>query len=190
MKQLITFLITPLMVIILFSCQDLQAQESNPALKFSLGGTIGYTPMLKHGVKTQSGMVYSVFGELEYHKVIGRVQYTYLPLSSGSENRSSGGGAVLGTLGYTFPISERIYLPVMIGGGATYINYTVSIFGSQGDTFTDVAIQAGGILAPYYKVNDHVSVTGGVRFFKSVYEFDRSRAIDLADISVGIRLTL
>lgn len=126
-----------------------------------------------------------VFGELEYGKAIGRLQFTKPMLNTFKEdNNLDTGEAYHGSLGYRLDLSEDISVALMVGGGATVIHYNTGF-----DDFTNVSPQAGVHIAPFYRITEALSVQGNLRYYKGFEAGDRGRASDLMDISVGVRFT-
>lgn len=163
--------------------------QNQPTFRLSLAASAGYAPVVTLGTRENSGVVLSCYGELEYGKVIGRLQYTSPLLSTFSEDNLNNGAAYHGALGYRFDLSDQFFIGMLLGGGATVTSYSNGINGSGGDRFTNVSPQAGVILAPTYQLNDLLSLQGGLRYYKGFKAGDRGRASDLMAISVGLRIS-
>lgn len=181
------------MAFLLFLCTlfttNLSAQEKMP-LRFSGAASVGYAPQITMGNDNNSGIVVGIYGEMEYGKLIGRLQFTKPLLSTFKEDSYlDRGEAYHGSLGYRLDVNEQFSVALMASGGATVIHYTVSIFGSRGDQFTNVSPQVGINIAPTYQISDLLSVQGNVRYYKGFEAGDRGRASDLMDVSVGVRVS-
>jgi hypothetical protein len=191
-----TFPLTPatfclsLFFIISFVTTDLMAQA--PAgLRLSLAATVGYAPVVTHGNRDNAGSVLGIYGELEYGKVIGRLQYTRPLLSTFKKDENLNSGVSYhGALGYRFDLSQQVFVGLLASGGATVIQYNNGFNGSSGDTFTNVSPQVGIIVAPAYQITDHFSIQLNLRYYKGFEAGDRGEASDLADVSVGLRFSL
>lgn len=184
-----TFRLVLILFVFVASLPNGKAQN-NPPLRLSIAASAGYAPMVTLGSRENSGIVLSLYGELEYGKAVGRLQYTApLVVTFAEDNNFNGGVAYHGALGYRFDFSERIFMSFLLGGGATVTSFSNGINGSGGDTFTNVSPQAGVILAPTYQINDLLSLQAGLRYYKGFEAGDRGRASDLADLSVGVRIS-
>lgn len=167
-----------------FLLVDLEAQD-NMNIRLSGAVAIGYAPSITFGDREDSGVVFGFYGELEYGKMLGRLQYTK-PLS-GTLND---GKAFHGGLGYRFDVADQLSVGLMLSGGATLVHYNNGINGSQGDTFTNVSPQVGVNLAPNYQITDAISIQAGLRYYKGFKAGDRGKVSDLIDFSVGLRYSI
>ena len=178
---------------LLFLCTfftiDLTAQERIP-IRFSGAASVGYAPQITMGNDNNSGVVVGVYGEMEYGKLIGRLQFTKPLLSTFNEDsKLDRGEAYHGSLGYRLDVNEQFSVALMASGGATVIHYNVSIFGGRGDQFTNVSPQAGINIAPTYRFTDALSIQGNLRYYKGFKAGDRGRASDLTDVSIALRFS-
>lgn len=181
--------LTLLLIFCSFLTIDLSAQEQVP-LRFSGAASIGYAPQITMGSNNNSGIVVGLYGEMEYGKAIGRLQFTKPLLGTFEEDSNlDRGEAYHGSLGYRLDINEQFSVALMASGGATVIHYTVSIFGSRGDQFTNISPQVGVIIAPTYRFTEALSIQGNLRYYKGFEAGDRGRASDLMDVSVGVRVS-
>ncbi|MGR3810025.1 hypothetical protein [Jiulongibacter sp. NS-SX5] len=155
--------------------------------KLSGAASVGYAPLLTYGGDRASGVVLGIYGELQVKQFIGRLQYSPALTETIADESFQSGNNFHGSLGYSFPINDKTQFPVMIGGGATTIWYD---YGKYSDTYWDASPQIGITLAPYYELTDHISVQLNMRYLKGFEASQRSRSIDIADISVAARLTL
>jgi len=185
------FIPKTLIVLALFLIQSssLQAQDKETDLSISLGASVGYAPALIYGKKESSGGLVSVFGELQYQNIMGRLQFTSALVASFNSSSLEQGSALHGSLGYNVTINDQLKLPLLLTGGATFITYRIGLNGSSGDSFSDVSPQVGVTVAPYYEITDLVSIQAAFRYLKGFSAGDRSQAIDLTDIALGIRLS-
>ena len=176
------------LALLIFLCAfllvDLEAQD-NMNIRLSGAAAIGYAPSIIFGTQENSGIVFAVYGELEYEKIIGRLQFT-----KPSSATINDGEAYHGSLGYRFDISEKFSVGLLASGGATVIHYNNGFNGSRGDDFTDVSPQVGVNLVPNYQITDAFSIQAGLRYYKGFKAGDRGRAIDLTDFSIGLRYSL
>jgi hypothetical protein len=154
-------------------------------LRLSGGIMAGYAPLVTHGNSEYSGVVVGVYGELEYGKVIGRLQYTKPLSGTFGENNLEDAVAYHGSLGYRLDISEKIFMGLLVSGGAMVIHYSTGF-----DSFTDVSPQVGVNIAPTYQVTPSLAIQAGLRYYKGFKAGDRGRASDLADISIALRYSL
>lgn len=173
------------LALFLIHSSSLQAQDKETDLSISLGASFGYSPALIYGKKESSGGLLSVFGELEYQNIMGRLQFTSALIASFNTNSLEEGSALHGSLGYNVTLTDQVKLPLLLTGGATFITYS----GLSGDSFSDVSPQVGVTVAPYYEITDLVSIQAAFRYLKGFSAGDRSQAIDLTDIALGIRLS-
>jgi hypothetical protein len=164
-------------------------QSDAPVFELSIGGAIGYAPVLTHGNTKNNGAIVGVFGDLQIYKMIGRIQYTSALASTVSNGSFDRGSALHGSIGVNVELTDRLQMPVMLAGGASFLTYTTSIFGGKGDTFQDVSPQIGIVITPYYLLTDNLALQGGLRYFKGFKGSDESEEINLMDISVGVRYT-
>ncbi|MEZ4991595.1 MAG: hypothetical protein R2824_14340 [Saprospiraceae bacterium] len=184
-----SFRVILLLLFCSFLMTDLNAQDKI-ALRLSLAANVGYAPLVTHGSKENSGIVAGFYGELEYGKIIGRLQYTTPLLTTFNEdNNLDGGTAYHGALGYRLDLSDQFFVGLLVSGGATVVQYNNGFNGSSGDTFTNVSPQVGVIIAPAYQISKLLSLQAGLRYYKGFEAGDRGQASDLADISVGIRVS-
>lgn len=177
------------LALFLIHSSSLQAQGKETDLSISLGASFGYAPALNYGQKQSSGSLISVFGELQYQNIMGRLQFTSALIASFNTNSLEKGSALHGSLGYNVTITEQLKLPLLLTGGATFITYRNGINGNSGDSFSDVSPQVGATVAPYYEITDLVSIQAAFRYLKGFSAGDRSRPIDLTDIALGVRLS-
>lgn len=160
-------------------------------LRASVAASAGYAPIVTQGSRENTGLVVGVYGELEYGKVMGRLQYTKPLLNTFNEDKNlDGGNAYHGSLGYRMDFTDQLFMGLLVSGGATVVQYNNGFNGSSGDTFTNVSPQLGVIVAPTYQITDHFSVQGGLRYYKGFKAGDRGQASDLADISIALRFSL
>jgi len=107
---------------------------------------LGYAANMSYGASDDTGTLANIFADLQYKRVIGRVQYTGLLAGSfASENVESGFG-VHGSVGYNIPITEQFFLPVMLSGGVAVLTYNNGFSGTingGGNNFTDANPQFG-----------------------------------------------
>jgi hypothetical protein len=79
----------------------------------------------------------------------------------------------------------------MVTAGGSFITYKNGFNGSTGGAvFTDGSPQLGVTISPYYLINEHVALMGTFRYLKGFVATDRSKAIELTKLSLGIRFTL
>jgi hypothetical protein len=167
---------------------NLQAQSGD--LSLSGGISAGYAPTLTYGNEESSGLLTSLFGDLQYNKLIGRLQASIvLPGSVGIDNFESGYG-FFGSLGYNPSLTDKLHLPLMVTGGAAFVSYNNSFGGSPGSTFTDVSPQVGFVVSPYYQLSSLLSLQAAFRWMKGFAAGVESDPINVALASLGIRLTL
>ncbi len=172
-----------------FLTMNLSAQDQIP-IHFSGAASIGYAPRITMGNDNNASIVVGVYGEMEYGKLIGRLQFTKPLLSSFKDDSNfDRGEAYHGSLGYRLDINDQFSVALMASGGATVIHYSVRIFGSSGDQFTNVSPQAGVIIAPTYQFTDALSFQGNLRYYKGFEAGDRGKASDLMDVSAGVRVS-
>lgn len=180
-------------LIILFGTtylSEVQAQDNTP-LRLSLAVSLGFTPEATLGGDENAGMLIGAHGELEYGSLIGRLQITRPLLSTFSpDDNLDGGTAYHGSLGYRADLSDKFHIGVLASGGAAVVKYNVGVNGSRGNEFTNVSPQVGLIVAPTYQLNDHLSLQGGLRYYKGFEAGDRGFATNLTDFSIAIRYTL
>lgn len=161
-------------------------QKNVTNVKLSLGANLGYAPILNYGSDHKTALTLSVLGDLQINNLIGRIQNSPVITKSLDSKHFNDGSALHGSIGYSFEISEKTSIPIMLGGGASFISYSVSVFGSQGDTFFDVSPQIGLIISPKYQINNFMDLQFGARYFKGFKVAERSRAINLGEISAGL----
>lgn len=160
-------------------------QNSTEQFSLSIGASAGYAPMLTWGKTEGSGTLFQVFGDLQYHKMIGQLQFTYVIAESIDDlSLVDAAYGYHGSLGYKAVVSDELHIPFMLTGGASVIEYTAF------DTWEDVSPQIGATITPYYKVNDLISIIGAFRYLKGFPSGDRGKSIDLMNVSVGVRLTI
>lgn len=184
-RQLFQLSIILTMLLFIVYIPDSYAQQQNrEEFSLSIGASAGYAPMLTWGKAEDSGTLFQVFGDLQYHKMTGQLQYTYV-IAESIDNISLIDAAYgfHGSLGYNAVVSDELHIPLMLTGGASIIEYTAI------DTWEDVSPQIGVTITPYYKVNDLISIIGAFRYLKGFPSGDRGKKIDLMDVSVGVRLT-
>lgn len=172
--------------IILFSgtvVHNLFAQS----LSLSLGAAAGYAPILNYGSTEKSGAELALLADLEYGRIIGRLQFTYVLAGTVNSSSLRSGYAFHGSLGYNARVSDQIFVPIMLTGGIGIISYTA--YGSSGTQF-DAGPQLGLTIAPYYKFTDQLSAFLSLRYIKGFIADRRSDPIDMADVLIGIRYTL
>jgi hypothetical protein len=181
-----TFQLSTLLIITLFFYVPLgySQQNSTESLSLSIGASAGYAPVLTFGNIEDSGAILGLSGDLQYQSFIGQLDFVYvLPETVSSESLTSGMG-FFGSLGYKITASEYLHIPVMLTGGASMIRYSVF------NDFYDVSPQFGITLSPYYLLKDNISVFGAFRYLKGFEGSAQSEPIDLASISIGLRLSL
>ncbi len=178
-----------LMALFFLSIESLNAQEEN-RFRLSLGATAGYAPLVTMGNDKNSGIVLGAFGDLEYGPIIGRLQFTKaLKNTFSDDDNQDGGEAYHGSLGYRLDVNEKLSIGLLLSGGATIVRYITSFNGSRGDEFTNVSPQVGGIISPVYKISEPLSIQAALRYYKGFEAGDRGLASDLADFSVGLRVS-
>lgn len=181
------FRIAVIMLLCSFTIASLTAQDKM-ILRLSGGAGVGYASQVTFGSRNDAGMVLTLYGELEYGQLIGRLQYTNPSLGTFEESSNlNDGEAFHGALGYRFDFAEKFALGLLVSGGATIIRYTS---GLGSDQFTNVSPQVGIILSPTYQLTDAFALQAGLRYHKGFKAGDRGRATDLTDFSVGIRYSL
>lgn len=182
----IVFRLSVLIFLSAFHTINLSAQEKVD-LRLSVAATAGYAPLVTYGSRTSSGVVIGVYGELEYGKVIGRLQYTRPLSGTFGEDNLEAGVSYHGALGYRFDVAEKFFVGILASGGATVVSYSTGINGSSGDRFTNVSPQVGINITPAYQLTDALSIQTGLRYYKGFKAGDRGQASDLADISIALR---
>ncbi len=187
-KKLIPVLLLTALFLTTGNKSEIMAQEGNWSL--SGGVAAGYAPTLNHGSREIPGTFVSLFGDLEYKNLIGRLRGDML-LSGSLENSFTDALYVLsGSLGYNFSVGDKIKIPVMVSGGAAITSYTTSVLGSSGDTYHDASPQIGLAVSPYYRLTRVISLQAGFRFLKGFEVGDRGKSIDMNSVSLGIRISL
>ncbi len=178
-----------LLSLLWLSTLSLTAQDNGKDLSISLGASFGYAPTLNYGEREDAGNLISVFGELQYQNIMGRLQFSSALIESFDNKNLEGGSAIHGSIGYNVGITNDLRLPLLLTGGAAFINYNNGFNGSSGNSFSDVSPQIGVTVAPYYEITDLVSIQAALRYLKGFTSGDEGEAIDLADIAIGIRLS-
>jgi len=180
-----------LLAVLLAGLFQLTAVSGYAQIAVSGGVSVGYAANMTYGESDDNGTLVNIF-DLQYNRIIGRVQYSGLLAGSFvSENLESGFG-VHGSLGYSIPITEHFYFPIMLSGGVAVVTYNNGFSGSlnSGSIFTDANPQFGVTLAPYFMLSEHLSVTGSLRFLRGFTVREESEIINLTDLALGIRYTL
>ena len=161
------------------------AQQNNTEqLSLSIGASAGYAPILSFGNNEDSGAIIGFSGDLQYQNIIGQLDFVYVLSETFSNEFFSSGMSFFGSLGYKVVATDEVHIPVMLTGGVSIIEYLAF------DSYKDVSPQIGFTLAPYYMLNENMSVYGSVRYMKGFKGSDESEAIDVMGVSVGLRFTL
>jgi len=164
---------------------EAMAQQQR-STSISIGASISYAPILTYGIDEDTGSLINLFGDLRFGQIIGQLQFSYaLSETIGDLNFDSGYG-FFGSLGYIVSINEHVEIPFMLTGGASYITYS----GIGSNSFYDVSTQIGVTISPFYKLNDQFSIYSAFRYLKGMDTDNREDAIDLMDLSLGLRVTL
>jgi len=156
----------------------------------SVGGSLGYAPRLSYGSSNASGALVNLFGDLQYNKLIGRLEASFVLPGSVNDSNFKTGTGLYGSLGYNAAITDKLHIPLMLSGGAAFISYSNSYNGSQGNNFNDVSPQIGFDVSPYYQLNKIISLQVAFRYMKCFTSSSGNEAIDVSMISLGVRLTL
>ncbi|MCC5942344.1 MAG: hypothetical protein JJU37_12465 [Balneolaceae bacterium] len=168
------------------SSEAVAQQQERQSLSLSLGASVGYAPILTYGINEDTGMLINLFGDLRHRQIIGQLKFSYaLSETIGDLNFDEGYG-FFGSLGYIASISEHAEIPFMLTGGASYITYS----STSSNSFFDVSTQFGITISPFYQLNEQFSIYSAFRYLKGIDSENRDDAIDLMDISLGLRLTL
>lgn len=181
-----SFLAVLLTVVFQFQVLTTQAQ-----LSLSGGFSFSHAPTLRYGNANETGNLFDVFADLQYKQVIGRAQYSSVLTGSVDSGNMESGYGIHGSIGYSLPVTERLELPLMLTGGAAILTFNNGFSGSfAGDIFTDASPQFGVTISPHYRFTDHITAMGALRYLKGFETAEGNKAIDLLNLSVGIRLTL
>lgn len=181
----LTFLFCLIISVGTYSEAVAQQQEQH-STSLSIGASVSYAPILSYGIDENRGSLISLFGDLRRGQIIGQLKFSYaLSETIGDLNFDSGYG-FFGSLGYILPINEHVEIPFMLTGGASYITYS----GIGSNSFYDVSTQIGVTISPFYKLNDQFSIYSSFRYLKGMDTDNREDAIDLMDLSLGLRVTL
>ncbi len=167
---------------------NLMAQSGNWSL--SVGGSLGLAPSLSYGSNEASGALLNLFGDLQYNKLIGQLEASFIIPGSVNNKNFNGGYGLYGSLGYNITAAPKLHIPLMLSGGSAVISYNNSYNGSQGNNFRDVSPQIGFVVSPYYEVNQIISIQAAFRYMKGFKGSSQSEAIDGSMISLGVRLRL
>lgn len=157
----------------------------NNSFHISLGASVGYTPLVTLDEANYSGLITSLHGDMEYGKLMGRLQYSKPIVSTFDTERLVDANAYHGSLGYQLSLKEELSLGLLLGGGATVITYK-----SLSDEFTNVSPQVGIEVIPIYRISKHFSIQGSARYYKGFEAGDRGDASDLFDLGIGLRISL
>lgn len=170
---------------ILFLSLSTATFAQNNAFHLSLGASVGYTPLVSLGSTNYSGLITSVHGDLEYGKLMGRLQYSKPLVNTFDTDGLVDANAFHGSLGYKLSLKEELSMGILIGGGATVITYK-----SLSDEFTNVSPQVGIEVIPIYKISKLFSIQASARYYKGFEAGDRGDASDLFDLGIGLRISL
>ncbi len=177
--------------LILICLIQLIALSTQAQLSLSGGITYNYSPSLSYGERQDVGSLFSVFGDLEYQQIIGRLQFSSILAGTFESGNLESGYGIHGSLGYNFAPTEQLRVPLMLTAGGSFITYNNGFNGStSGSVFTDGSPQLGITISPYYLLNEHFALMGAFRYLKGFVATERSQAIDLTNLSIGIRFTL
>lgn len=168
---------------ILSSSMAVRAQGT--FVRLSGGAGIGYAPLVTLDQADYSGLITSIYGDLEYGKLVGRLQYSKPIISTFDTNSLKDGNAYHGSLGYKLELNDQFFMGLLLSGGATAITYSNGF-----DEFTNVSPQVGLQIIPTYHFSKHFSVQASVRYYKGFEAGDRGDASDLFDLGIGIRISL
>lgn len=174
-----------LLLTLFFLTSAIAARAQGTPIRLSGGAGIAYAPIVTLGQTDYSGLITSVYGDLEYGKLMGRLQYSKPLISTFDTNSLKDGNAYHGSLGYKLQPSEKLFIGLLLSGGATVIDYSTGF-----DQFTNVSPQVGVQIVPVYQLSKHFSVQASVRYYKGFEAGDRGDASDLFDIGIGVRISL
>ncbi|GAB5550666.1 MAG: hypothetical protein Sapg2KO_02570 [Saprospiraceae bacterium] len=174
-----------LILTVLFFSSSIAAKAQGPSIRLSVGAGIGYAPIVTLGQSDYSGVITSINGDLEYGKLMGRLQYSKPIIGTFDSNSLKDGNAYHGSLGYKLELKDNFFMGLLLSGGATAITYSNGF-----DEFTNVSPQAGVQVIPVYHFSKHFSVQASVRYYKGFEAGDRGRASDLFDLGIGVRVSL
>ena len=167
---------------------NLEAQSNKWSL--SLGASIGYAPTLKYENNKTSGMLTGLFGDLQYRKIIGRIQVNSVLNGSVDKDFNDGWYGFYGALGYNAAITDKFNLPMMLAGGAATVAYNTGLFGNSGDTFVEAGPQIGVVISPYYQIYRFISLHASFQLMKGFKTSSETSVIDMNSASLGLRFTL
>lgn len=153
--------------------------------KISVGAGIGFAPIVTLDQANYSGVTTSIYGDMEYGKLMGRLQYTKPIMSTFNSDRLEDGNAYHGALGYRLDLQDKLSLGLLIGGGATVISYR-----AISDVFTNVSPQVGLEVIPVYRLSKHFSIQASARYYYGFEAGDRGDTSNLFDLGIGIRVSL
>ncbi|TVR20031.1 MAG: hypothetical protein EA391_00030, partial [Balneolaceae bacterium] len=139
-----------------------------------------------YGIREDTGSLINLFGDLRRRQIIGQLQFSYVMSETIGDLNFDEGYGFFGSLGYIVSINEHIEIPFMLTGGTSVIKY--SAVGSN--LFSDVSTQLGVTISPFYQLNYQFSIYSAFRYLKGFDSENRNDAIDLMDISLGLRVTL
>lgn len=175
------------MILLFFGLFIIHTQAQSPTqIKISGGATYGYAPTLTFDTYEGSGNLVSIFGDLVINnKIIGRLQYSGLQvssLSSGLASKVDSGYGLLGSFGYNFSTDNttKLQIPVMLSSGYTQV--------FRSDNFTEQGMQIGLTISPEYEIISGLSAMISIRYLKGT-EVAGGSAIDITDFGMGIKYT-
>lgn len=148
----------------------------------SIGGQVGTAPRITYQEEEVSGLLFSVFGELEVGDLIGRMQYSQVIEPSVNDDNFEGGYGFYGAFGYNWPLAETFKMPLMLQAGGAVVEYNNGVGGNPGNVFSDGGAQFGFVVAPYFLVTPNISIQFSVRRLWGNVGF--------REISGGLRLSL
>ncbi len=161
---------------------NLSAQDEN--LTYLSGGlSIGKAPNVEFLSRTSSPTIFSLFGELKYKKIIGRIQL--VRAGEVVDENFKGALGFYGSGGYSISIHDKIYIPVLLVFGATNITYT-ALFSE----FTNYSPQLGIEFVPSYNLTSKIAFHTQLRILKGQKYDDRNEAVDMTDFSIGLKITI
>lgn len=159
------------------------------SLSLSVGVAGGYAPLLNYGTYQEAGAEIALFGDCEYGRVIGRLQFTDVLTGTVGNDKLKSGYAIHGSLGYNAPITTQIHIPIMLTGGAGFVKYSNSV-GIGDNTFFDVSPQIGLTFSPYYQLTDSLALHLAFRYIQGFASGEGSSPIIMADALIGVRYSL
>lgn len=182
-------MLLPILIFTTIHC-TVQAQKD-----WKLSGSVGlgHAPSMTYDGLEGTGQLLIFSGDLEYKKIIGRLQYSPLIKNSYKgdfENQLKTNFSFHGSLGYNATVTEKLHVPIMLSAGGSLLTYNFSLSGVGGDTFTEGSPQGGITISPYYLITNKLSVQTMLRYHKGFKTDEKHEPIDIIDLSIGLRLTL